>query len=410
MDLPTTRPETIAEKPENQLEVGQILTLEIGAVAHGGHFIARHEGQVIFVRHAITGERARVQITSVASKISRGDAIEILTPSIHRVLAPCKFSGPGGCGGCDFQHIDLDYQRQMKASIIKEQFARVAKLEVEVEVLPVAPESGLDWRTRMDFAVSPDGRLGLYASRSTQVIEIDECLIAVSEMKIPQLAARKWNGDQRIEVSVSSNPDVVEVNVSRGGRSISGPTQLHEKVGAHTYQISPQSFWQSHKNAPVTLMTSAMAALDLRHGDHVCDLYAGVGLFTAEISKVVGDIGKVHLIESDRRAVGDAQKIFAAKKNVVIHAGFVEQKLPPISRVDAILLDPPRTGAGEMVVASMVRQKPRTIVYISCDPASLARDARFLIEAGYQLDEIVGFDLFPMTAHVESVARFSRKK
>jgi tRNA/tmRNA/rRNA uracil-C5-methylase (TrmA/RlmC/RlmD family) len=121
----------------------------------------------------------------------------------------------------------------------------------------------------------------------------------------------------------------------------------------------------------------------------------------------VGDIGKVHLIESSHRATQDALKIFEKKKNVVVHSGRVEQKLPLINRVDVILLDPPRTGAGEMVIKQMLAKKPRTIVYVSCDPASMARDARALEEGGYHLNHIVGFDLFPMTQHVECVARFS---
>ena len=140
----------------------------------------------------------------------------------------------------------------------------------------------------------------------------------------------------------------------------------------------------------------------------MADLYGGVGLFTAPIADQVGDIGKVHLIESSHRATLDASKIFAKIKSVEIHSGRVEQKLPLIKKLDVILLDPPRTGAGEMVIKAMAAKKPRTIVYVSCDPASLARDARLLEDAGYHLDHLVGYDLFPMTQHVECVARFMR--
>lgn len=388
------------------LEVGQILTLEIGPVAHGGHFIARHEGRVIFVRHALTNEIAKVMITQVSAKICRGDAIEIIASSPHRVEAPCPYSGSGGCGGCDFQHIDVSHQRTLKAEIIKEQFSRLAKIDLDLSVVGVAPENGLAWRTRMDFAVSPQGKIGLFGSRSNEVVEIDDCLIALPEMNIPAIASRKWGGDQRLEVAVSGSG---QVNIARGGRSISGPTRLVEKVGSHEYDISPQSFWQSHINAPATLMSAVVDQLDLQYGQHVCDLYAGVGLFSAELARIVGSSGKVHLIESDRRAISDAQKIFANRTNVVIHEGSVESQLPKISRIDAILLDPPRTGAGEMVVTSLLRIKPKTIVYVSCDPASLARDAKFLLDGGYQIDHIVGFDLFPMTQHVETVVKFSRR-
>ena len=396
--------ESNIQNAERSLKVGDRITVEIGPIAHGGHFIARHKGQVIFVRYGITGEEAVVEITSTSSKLARGDAIEILKPSKDRVVPPCKYAVPGGCGGCDFQHIEISAQLELKRSVIREQFSRLGRIEIDLDVLPVEPTNGLHWRTRMDFAISKNGKPGLYSARSKEVTEIDQCLIAVEAINDPAMFSRSWKGEDRLEVAVSSSG---EKNVSRGGRSISGPTQLHEVVGEHTYEISPTSFWQSHSAAPTTLTKLVMDLMALRPGDQVCDLYGGVGLFTAPMAEDVGDIGKVHLIESSHRATQDAIKIFEKMKNVTVHSGRVEQKLPLINRVDVILLDPPRTGAGEMVIKQMLAKKPRTIVYVSCDPASLARDARALEEGGYHLNHIVGFDLFPMTQHVECVARFS---
>ena len=396
--------ESTIQNAESSLKVGDRITVEIGPIAHGGHFIARHKGQVIFVRYGITGEEAVVEITSTSSKLARGDAIEIIKASEDRVVPPCKYAVPGGCGGCDFQHIEISAQLELKRSVIREQFSRLGRIEIDLDVLPVEPTNGLHWRTRMDFAISKNGKPGLYSARSKEVTEIDKCLIAVEAINDPTMFARNWKGEDRLEVAVSSSG---EKNVSRGGRSISGPTQLHEVVGEHTYQISPTSFWQSHSAAPQTLTKLVMDLMALRPGDQVCDLYGGVGLFTAPMAEDVGDIGKVHLIESSHRATQDALKIFEKMKNVVVHSGRVEQKLPLINRVDVILFDPPRTGAGEMVIKQMLAKKPRTIVYVSCDPASMARDARALEEGGYHLNHIVGFDLFPMTQHVECVARFS---
>jgi len=388
---------------EDRLQVGAEIEVEIASVAHGGHCVARSEGQVIFVRYAIPGERALVRITSVNSKIARADVIQILTASPHRVESPCKYSRPGGCGGCDFQHIDLPYQRILKAQVITEQFSRLGGLEVACEVKEVEPGDGLRWRTRMDLAIGETGRIGLYANRANEVVEIEECLIADGSMNIPELAKRKWNGDDRIEVASTSTG---QVNVSRAGRSITGPTQLVESVNGLDYLVSPQSFWQAHKNAPNTLVTEVLRLSELVPGEVVCDLYGGVGLFAAHLSQAVGDTGKVHLIESDRRAIGDAQRIFKGSSNVEIHAGSVEARLPKIADPDVLVLDPPRTGAGEEVVIVMTRIQPRAIVYVSCDPASMARDAKLLAENGYRLDTIVGFDLFPHTQHVECVARF----
>jgi tRNA/tmRNA/rRNA uracil-C5-methylase (TrmA/RlmC/RlmD family) len=152
-----------------------------------------------------------------------------------------------------------------------------------------------------------------------------------------------------------------------------------------------------------------MELLALRDGDVVCDLYGGAGLFAAAMSKRVGASGKVHLIELDRHATADAKKGFANTKNVEIHVGRVESEIRKVAKADVLLLDPPRTGAGKEVVDEMVRISPRTIVYISCDPGSLARDAKYLTEGGYAITHIAGYDLFPMTAHVECVVQFTRK-
>lgn len=387
----------------DRLVVGQQVTVDIERIAHGGHCVARFEGQVIFVRHAIPGERALVEITAVNSKMARADALTIVIPSEHRRAAPCQYARPGGCGGCDFQHIDLAYQRELKSQVIVEQFSRMAGIETICEVRAVEPSDGLHWRTRVDFAVGESGHIGFYANRSNEVVEIEECLISDSQMAVADLAKRHWNGDDRIEVATTSTG---QVSVARAGRSISGPTQLIEKALGFTYQISPQSFWQAHSSAPATLIAEVISLAALQSGEVVCDLYGGAGLFTAPMAAMVGGSGKVHLIESDRRASGDAMKIFKGVKNVEIHQGRVEVRLPKISDPDLILLDPPRTGAGEEVITVMTRSHPRAIVYVSCDPASLARDTKLLLASGYRMDHLVAFDLFPQTQHVECVARF----
>jgi tRNA/tmRNA/rRNA uracil-C5-methylase (TrmA/RlmC/RlmD family) len=161
--------ESNIQNAESSLKVGDRITVEIGPIAHGGHFIARHKGQVIFVRYGITGEEAVVEITSTSSKLARGDAIEILKPSEDRVVPPCKYAVPGGCGGCDFQHIEISAQLELKRSVIREQFSRLGRIEIDLDVLAVEPTNGLHWRTRMDFAISKNGKPGLYSARSKEV-------------------------------------------------------------------------------------------------------------------------------------------------------------------------------------------------------------------------------------------------
>ena len=395
---------------QERLEVGQVIELVIGPVAHGGHFVARHNGQVIFVRHGITNELVKIKVTAVSSKIAHADVIEVLTAAPSRVSPPCQYAGK--CGGCDFQHIDLPTQRKLKAEIIKEQFMRIGKIDLpalgfNLEVNEVEPSNGLHWRTRMDFAVSSNGKIGFFGARSNEVVEISQCLIADERMNVSELAARTWKSDARVEVAVSSTS---EVSVMRSGRSISGPTQIVEQVGGNSFKISPEAFWQSHKSAPVTLVKAALAELGVKSNDHVCDLYSGVGLFAAAILKELGEQGFITLIESDKNAVADARKVFLNKSNVKILGGLVAQQLPIVKRADLVLLDPPRTGAGEVVIKQLIKLKPRKIVYVACDPAALARDSKTLIDAGYKLDHISAYDLFPMTQHIECVAGFSPAK
>lgn len=395
----------MSNKTSSGLSVGQLITLEIGPVAHGGHFIARHNGRVIFVRHAITGEKAVVRITSVTSKLAHGDAIEILSSSQDRVSSQCIYAGPSGCGGCDFQHISIEAQRIFKKFIIQDQFKRIAKIDIEPELIHVEPENGLHWRTRFDFSISKNGKAGFFSYKTKEVCEIDKCMIAVEKINGSDLFQRKWKGKERVEVSVSS---IDEMNIRRAGRSISGPSQLHQIVENEQLIISPDSFWQSHLNAPQALVKLVMQYMDLKPGDKVCDLYGGSGLFTSPILKRIQEIGVVHLVENDRRCIKDAKKIFRKNKNVIIHAGKVEEKLSNIKDVDVILLDPPRNGAGKKVINEIISKNPKSIIYVSCDPASLARDTKLLIEASFSLDEITGVDLFPMTHHIECVSSFSR--
>ena len=389
------------------LNTGDIITLEIGKIAHGGHFIARHNNQVIFVRHAITDEIAKVKITSINSRLAFGDAIEILKPSKNRTAPPCKYSKPGGCGGCDFQHISIDFQQSLKKVIVQDQFMRIANIDISPDIISTEPLTGLNWRSRLNLSISSNGKLGLFSHKSNEVIEIDECLIAVNKINDSEIFNKIWNNQDRLKISVSSEK---ELNVSQSGKTIQGSNELKEIVEDITFIISPKSFWQSHKNAPRLLLQKVVKYANIKIGDTVCDLYGGAGLFTAPVANLVGEKGRVHLIERDNDCIKDAKKMFQDKKNIIIHHGKVEQKLGKIKNIDIIILDPPRNGAGKQVIHQIIDKKPKSIVYVSCDPASLARDTKILIENNYTLNNIVGLDLFPMTHHIECIASFTNKK
>ena len=395
----------ITDSPK--LKLNDLITLDIGPIAHGGHFISRHNGQVVFVRHAITDEIAIVRITSIGSKIAFGDTIEILKPSKDRVIAPCKYSSPELCGGCDFQHISTAAQLKLKQLVVEEQFERIANIKISPEILNAGIVSGLHWRTHLDFAISNNGKVGLYSFKTKEVVEIDECLIAVNAINQLDIFKSKWDGDERLNVFASS---LKEVSIHRSDQKISGPSKINEVVEGNSYTISHGSFWQSHKNAPKILIKKIIEFANLELGDRVCDLYGGVGLFTAPILKVIGEIGEIHLIESNSRCIKDAKKIFENKKSVIIHHGKVEQKLGKIKNIDVIIMDPPRTGATKQVINQIIEKKARSIIYISCDPASLARDTKNLLNSSYSLDKIIGLDLFPMTHHIECIASFTLEK
>ena len=387
------------------LDIGDIVTLNIESIANGGHFIARHDNQIVFVRHTISGEKANVKITAINSKFAFGDAVEILKSSKDRVEAPCKYSHPEGCGGCDFQHIKPQAQLDLKRAVIEDQFKRIAKIEVRPELIFTEPSNGLNWRSRLNLSVSENKNLGLRAFRSNKIIEVDECLIALKEINDSEIFTKKWDHEDNLKISYSSESDI---NISQFGKKVSGSNNLREVVNDNKYEISPQSFWQSHKNAPRLLLEQVLKFANIKKGQKICDLYGGVGLFTLPISKLIGENGEVHLIEVDKTCIEDANKMFKDIQNIFIHHGKVEQKLGSVKKIDTIILDPPKNGISKQVINQMIEKKPKSIVYVSCNPSTLARDSKILLDNNYELSNIVGLDLFPMTHHIECVASFKK--
>lgn len=402
----------MASNKSSTLKTGGLLEVTIEKVAHGGHFIARHDGAVIFVRHAIPGERCIIEVTSTGSSFNRADVVEVLEKSEHRVVAPCEYSHRSGCGGCDFQHIDPAYQRQLKSDVIKEQFSRIAKMQVEIEVEEVSKAT--HWRTRAIATTNRNGKLGFYKSRSHTVVPVTDCLICVDGLGIKELANSNLKGDMRVEVSASNTGErTIALAPTRGeekARISEGPVVLHENVLGKVLEVSQASFWQSNEKAPEVLTRTVLQLADLKTGEHVLDLYGGVGLFTAAILEAVGATGHVDLIEGSKVATADAARNFAHSSNITIATGDVAKLLPRITAADVVVLDPPRDGAGKEAVAQIARLAPRSIVYVACDPAALARDTAYLADHSYSLVKLRAFDLFPMTHHIECVALYTRAK
>ena len=400
----------MASNKSSTLKTGDLLQVTIEKVAHGGHFIARHDGAVIFVRHAIPGENCTIQITSTGSSFNRADVVSVETASEFRVDAPCSFAHRNGCGGCDFQHISVAHQRSLKSDVITEQFARIAKIDLRIEVEEV--DESIRWRTRAIATTDRNGKLGFYKSRSHSIAPVKDCIICVEAMNFGEVAGRDLKGDVRVEISASNSGErSIALAPTRGeekARLTEGPAILHENVIGKTLEVSQESFWQSHKRAPEILTQVVLDFATLKTGDHVLDLYGGVGLFSAAIVDVVGPTGHVDLIEGSKVATADAARNFNSYSNITIATGDVVKLLPRITAADVVVLDPPRDGAGKEAVAHIARLAPRAIVYVACDPAALARDTAYLADHSYSLVKVRAFDLFPMTHHIECVALYER--
>ena len=400
----------MASKKSSTLKTGDLVQVTIEKVAHGGHFIARHDGAVIFVRHAIPGEKCTIQITSTGSSFNRADVVSVETRSEFRVEAPCTFAHRNGCGGCDFQHISVDHQRTLKSDVIAEQFSRIAKMELRIDVEEVGEST--HWRTRAIATTDRNGKLGFYKSRSHSIAPVTDCIICVEAMNFGEIASRDLKGDVRVEISASNTGErSIALAPTRGeekARLTEGPAVLHEKVLGKSLEVSQESFWQSHKKAPEVLTQAVLDFAQLKTGEHVLDLYGGVGLFSAAILGAVGAAGHVDLIEGSKVATADAARNFAAFSNITIATGDVAKLLPRITAADVVVLDPPRDGAGKETVAHIARLAPRAIVYVACDPAALARDTAYLADHSYSLVKVRAFDLFPMTHHIECVALYAR--
>jgi tRNA/tmRNA/rRNA uracil-C5-methylase (TrmA/RlmC/RlmD family) len=394
--------------------VGERYDVRPDRVAHGGFVVARHEGVVVFVRHALPGERVVVEVTEgqEGDRFLRADAVEVLEPSPHRVTPPCPFARPGLCGGCDFQHVSMPFQRELKAAVVGEQLRRLAGLEVDVTVEPVPGDAGgLGWRTRVQWAIAPDGTPGLRKHRSHDVVAVDVCRIA--HPGLPSVTDSDWPDATSVEALVSSTGERLRlVSTGDGATFADGPPVLHEQARGRDWQVTGSGFWQVHPGAAETLVAAVLDGLDPQPGERAADLYAGVGLFSAALAERVGTSGRVVAIESDAVAVEDAAVNLADLPQVEPVADRVDRALRrgAVGPVDVVVLDPPRTGAKREVVSAIAARGPRSVAYVACDPAALARDVAIFAEHGYTLRSLRAFDLFPMTQHVECVAVLARHR
>jgi tRNA/tmRNA/rRNA uracil-C5-methylase (TrmA/RlmC/RlmD family) len=462
-------------------QTGDVIQVTTVDVAHGGWCVARPDGGlVVFVRHALPGETVLARVTEITSRLARADAVEILESSPDRIEPPCPHAHPGGCGGCDWQHAARPAQRSLKAAVVRQQLRRMAGIDREVTVEPLpgdqdagpstarGPEGpGLGWRTRVQFAVRPDGVAGLRAHRSHEVVDVGECLIAHPAVTDLGLTRRRWPGVASVEgvVAVGSKERAVIITpagksgaaragasgaakagasgaakpgasgaarastgrsvsiegiaadsvLRRTGRALTpmrGHAYLSQRAAGRDWRVSAGVFWQVHPAAADVLTEAVMAALKPAPGDVALDLYCGAGLFAGALAPAVGQAGTVIGVEGDSAAVRDARHNLREWPWARVHKGDVAEVMSRggLAPARLVVADPPRAGLAREVVDYLAEpgNGAARFAYVSCDPATLARDIALLIARGWTLEDLRAFDAFPMTHHVECVATLTK--
>jgi 23S rRNA (uracil1939-C5)-methyltransferase len=386
-----------------------IIELTLTNMAHGGSAVGRHDGRAIFVAYGIPGERVRAEITQDKGRFAFAEVVEVLEPAPIRVTPRCKHFGV--CGGCHWQHMDYAAQLAFKQSVVADQMRRLGGLPDAV-VHPTIPSPDVwAYRSHVTYHVTSEGQLGFVGLDDRSVIPIEECHIVRGALLNP-LAPSSLNfaPGERIRVQVGSDDDEPLIAAGQGEeifqRILTSHESVHYTVQGRTFQVSAGSFFQVNLAQAETLVRLALERLNLTGKERLLDLYSGVGLFTAFLAE-----GTRHVtaVESFPLAVKDAEVNLAAIDNIDLIEGAVEDVLAALGRgYDAALLDPPRAGMDAKALKALIKIAPQKIVYVSCDPATLARDAKQFVAAGYHLIDVQPVDMFPQTYHIEAVAHFEK--
>jgi len=374
--------------------------VEIERILPGGLGLAHAGGKTVFVSLAAPGDRVRVKVEREQGNVLFASIVEILTPSPVRIEPPCPYFGR--CGGCDFQQLTYEAQLAAKSEMIRDCLHRIARLE-NVPDIVVTPSPN-EWRYRMRAMWQLDQdehTIGYYERGSRRVCDVVDCAVLRPELqaKLEEVRATEWS---------QFPPDLKHLDVVAGEENVSfapgfanfETRELSLSVRGEVYRCNAEAFFQIN---PSLLGPLIEFALGDASGESALDLYSGVGLFTLPLSR---RFQRVTAVEANPVAVRFARRNLQDTKARVIAAGVTEWfRSAPVREVDFVLLDPPRAGAESAVIKGILDLHPQQISYVSCDPATLARDLRKLVAGGYTIHSIRGFDLFPQTHHVETVVR-----
>jgi tRNA/tmRNA/rRNA uracil-C5-methylase (TrmA/RlmC/RlmD family) len=434
------------------VEQGKQVELEVTKIAHGGVAVARYEGRVVFVSDAIPGETVLAEISDDSKKsFWRAETVRVLTPSEYRqphvwTAASVDRAPADRAGGAEFGHIAPAHQRELKRQVLAESLQRMANIETDVvvEAIPGAAD-GTGWRTRVRLHVSEDGVPGPYSARSHRVIPVTELPLASAELAAAAPLDERFPGAATIDIVAPSEgnawvltgddaPRAKTGKQAQGrqaqGRQAQGKSAerkkpqkqtIVERVGEREFRLDVLGFWQVHRYAAETLTKAVQEAIDEALFDPRAanlDLYGGVGLLAAAVGDRFGNNTRITSVESDSRATDHAAENLAEWVGAAAVTAPVERYLrqlrssaSPVDRFAqaTVVLDPPRSGAGGVVVGELAQLAPAQVVYVACDPVALARDIALFADHGYQLVRLRAFDLFPNTHHVEAVATLTRR-
>lgn len=415
------------------IQSDDLIELELTTMAHGGSAIGRYAGRAIFVPYAIPGERITARITQDKGRFAYAEGVTLLEGSEARVLPRCPHFGPRRCGGCHWQHIDYPAQLVFKQQIVSDQLARIGGIAAP-PVLPIIPSPDpWQYRTHVTLHVTPDGQIGFIGTDDQHIVPIQECHIIRPELQdlLERLDLETLEGNtlSRIRLQVGSEsedrlialstlddmPPALELDLpvsisflseDEQPQALIGTGKVHYTVKGRVFQVTAGSFFQVNLPLAERLVDLVLENLALQGAENVLDLYSGVGLFTAFLAERAA---AVTAIEGFPTAVDDADANLSDLDNVTLIEGLVEDVLPELDEsFEAVVLDPPRSGMEAPALDALAALAPAKIVYVSCDPATLARDAKRLIAKGYALQAVQPLDMFPQTYHIECVAAFLR--